>query len=840
MPRVHPLAPSFNAGELSPRLAARTDFQKYPAGLETLENMIPLAEGGAMRRAGTRYVAEIKSSSVKGRLKKFQFSTTQAYALEMGDGTMRFYRYQGQITVPDTDASISNGAFTSNITDWDDRSTGGAGNQISHDSANGRLTLETNGTAADDIGWAEQDVTVGAGNKDNEHVIKFRVVGDPGDKVEFQVGTTSTGTEVIGPVEKEVGYHCVAFTPGATTFYVQFRNLGSNADKDVQIDDVSLIDDSAVEIDVPYAEADLYTVEGPQSADVLYLFHADYPSYKLQRFGHTTWSLVEVAWQDGPYLTQNSTSTTLTPSATSGVAVTVTASATDGINGGDGFQTTDVGRLMRIDNASSGVQWGWGIIVARASTTSVTVHVKRSFATANADANWRLGAWSETTGYPSVATFFEQRLYAAATTDQPQSFWASQTADFENMAPDSANSSGTWDGTVEADDAFEYTISADNVNAIRWMSAGEDTLSIGTVGGEWIPSSSEAALTATDTITVRRQTTHGSAQVQPVRVDNVVLFLQRAKRKIREFGFSFEVDGYRAVDLTRLAQHITLGGIVEMDFAEEPDSLVWAVRNDGTLLSMTYRREEDVVGFARHILGGSFASGTAVVESVVVIPGANGAGQIQDSSSRDEVWMIVKRTINGQTKRYIELFERDYADGDDQEDAYYSDSIITYDGASASVITGLDHLEGETVKIWADGAVQADKTVSSGQITLDADASVVQVGLGYTHTLKTLKIDAGNPAGTALGKKKRIYGATFVLLNSHALKYGPSTGDLKQKDFRVVVDEMDDEVPLFTGEQALSFSGNWTTDARIVVQSDTPAPFTLLAIAPEIDVQALK
>lgn len=833
MPRVHDLQSSFNAGELSPRLAARVDFVKYPAGLEICENIIPLPEGGAMRRPGSRYVAEVKSSSVRSRLKRFQFSVVQAYALEMGDGVMRFYRHQAQIAVANTDAAISNGTFTSNITGWDDVSTGGAGNAISHDNTNGYLVLETNGTAVDDIGWAEQDVTTTSLNV--EHVIKFRVIGAPGDKIEFQVGTGSGGAQTLAAVEKEVGYHCVAFTPTTSPFYVQFKNKGSNADKDVKIDNVSLIDNSAVEIETEYGESDLYDIEGPQSADVLYLFHDDYPTYKLLRFGHTTWSLVEVPWQDGPYLDVNTTATTLTPGAASGVAVTVTASAVTGINDGAGFQTTDIGRLVRIDNPAAAIAWGWGVITARASTTVVTVHVKKAFATANADTRWQLGAWSATTGYPQAAVFFEQRLYAAATTEQPQTFWASQTADFENLKPDDDA------GVVEADDALSFTLAAEDVNTIRWLSANEDTLVIGTAGGEWVPTASGIVITPLD-ITVRRQTTHGSARIQPVRVSNTVLFVQRANRKIREFGISdTSVSSvYQAADLTRLSQHITKGGIVEMAHAGEPEPVVWIVREDGQLLSLTLIRNEDVVGWGRHILGGSFGSGDAVVESVAVIPGADGASQVQDSSYRDEVWIIVKRTINGSTKRYIEVFEGNFETGDAQEDAYYSDSLITYDGAAATAITGLGHLEGQSVKILADGAIVAGKTVSSSTITLDASASVAQIGLGFTHTLKPLKVSAGNPSGTPIGKIKRIYGLTFVLLNSHTLSFGPSVSLLTQKDFRVVSDPMDAAAPYFTGERFVEFPGDWTQDARVVIQSDDPVPFTLLAMAPEIQINPLK
>ena len=831
MPRVHDLQASFSAGEITERLAARLDFAKYPASLDTCENLIPLSEGGVMRRPGTRHVAEIKSSAVKGRLKKFEFSVTQAYAIEMGDSALRFYRNQSRITVANTDAAVSNGTFTANITDWDNRSTGGG--SIAHDATNLDLNLVPGGTAITDIGWAEQDITTT--NTGQEHVIKFRVVGAPGDKIEFQVGTAASGAQTLAAVEKEVGYHTVAFTPTTSPFYIQFRNIGSNANKTVSIDDVSIIDNAPLEIVSPWPEAELYDVEGPQTADVLYLFHDATPTHKLQRFGHTTWSLVEVAWQDGPYLDLNITTTTLTPGATSGVAVTVTASSIVGINDNTGFQTTDIGRLVRIDNPAAAIAWGWGIIVARTSTTVVTVHVKKAFAATTADTRWRLGAWSNATGFPKCATFFEQRLYAANTTEQPQTFWASQYDDFENQKPD------TDDDVPEADDAFDRTLLADSVDAIYWLSAGEDRLVIGTSGGEWVPSSTGDALTALD-VKARRQTKHGSAKIQPVRVGGVVLFVQRAKRKLREFGLSQQsvIDTYVAPDMTRLAQHITRGGVVEIDYAEEPESIVWIVRNDGQLLSMTYRRDEEVVGWGRHILGGVFGSGDAVVESVTVIPGTNGSGQVQDSSARDEVWLIVKRTINGATKRYVEFMEQAFETGDAQEDAYYVDSMVTYDGASATTLSGYDHLEGQTVSIWADGAIHPTKTVTGGQITLDSANTVVQAGLAYTHTLKTLKIKAGNPAGTPIGKKKRIYGVTFVLLNSHTLKYGPDADNLSERDFRVVSDAMDTAAPLFTGEKPIEFPGGWTEDARIVIQSSDPAPFTLLALAPEVVINQLK
>ncbi len=231
------------------------------------------------------------------------------------------------------------------------------------------------------------------------------------------------------------------------------------------------------------------------------------------------------------------------------------------------------------------------------------------------------------------------------------------------------------------------------------------------------------------------------------------------------------------------------------------------------------------------------STGISLSESVVTISGNDGLGQVQNSEDRDEVWVTVTRIIDGETKRYVEFLEGYYDDlVHDQEDAYYADSIITYDGALTNIITGLNHLEGETVKVWGDGSILPDVTVDDGQIILLTAVEVAQIGLPYKHRLKTLKIEGGNPAGTAMGKKKRINSITFVLQNSHTLTFGPDDDNKFNKDFRLVSSPMDAGVSLFTGEQFYGFDGGLETDTRIIIESDDPAPFTLLAMVPEVKV----
>ncbi|WP_297082378.1 EamA family transporter [uncultured Demequina sp.] len=682
MPRATPLQPSLNAGEFGPRMVARTDFGKYPLGCATLENMIPLPQGGAMRRPGTMFVAEARDHDAKPRLIPFQFSTHQAYVLEAGNGYFRFFKDRGRIDAAATDAVVANGDFAADIAGWDDRSAGGGA--IAHDAAAGMLSLAAAGGG--NAAHAEQAVATTATGQ--EHVLRFRIAGAPGDTVTLRIGSTSEGTEVVDDVEFGTGWHVFAFTPDTSPFYLQFRY---EAQKTIRIDDVSLIDAAAVEVGMPYGTADLPSLKVAQSADTMWICHETHPVHKLTRSGHSSWSLTEMLFHDGPWFAVNATATTLSPSAASGTGITITASGTEGINGGAGFADADIGRLVRIEYGSD---WGHALITAVASPTSVTADVSTAFGGTTASSQWRLGAWSGTTGYPRAVAFFEQRLAFAGSTDRPQTFWLSQSADFENMRPDDGA------GSVEDDDALDYTISADQVNAIRWMAPGQK-LFIGTVGGEWLVQSDGPLLTPTD-IDVKRQTAYGTADVAPQQMRGRMLFLQRAARKVLEFAFALEIDNYQALDMTLLADHISRGGFTEMTYRQELDSTLWCVRADGELCSLSYQPDQDVIGWSRHILGGAFDGGNAAAESVAVIPGVD----------EDELWIVAKRTIGGETRRFVEVFASAYQTGDDQAHAFYVDSGLVYD--APVTITGATRSDPVTVTAPSHGFADGEQVLISG------------------------------------------------------------------------------------------------------------------------------
>ena len=748
MARVAVQLTNFTGGELSPRLDGRNDLNKYSSGCKTLENMIVYPHGSAARRSGTQFVAEVKNSAAKTRLIPFEFSTTQTYMLEFGNQYIRFYKDNGQILESDVTISGATQANPVVIT-----ATG-------HGYSNG-----------DEISISG---VVGMTELNNK---RYLVANKTTNTFEI---TNVDGTNING-----TGF--TAYTSGGVANRVY-------------------------EISTPYLTAELFEIKFAQSADVMYITHPNHEVEKLSRTGHTSWTLADVDFTDGPYLDDNITTTTLNPSAhTVGTGVTVVASATTGINSGSGFQSTDVGRLVRFGS-------GYGKITAVADTLNFTMEILEDMGSSTASTDFALGSFSDTTGHPTCVTFFEQRLVFAGTTDQPQTLFFSKSGDYENMNENRG-------GTVADDDAIIYTIASNQVNAIRFMTATR-TLIVGTAGGEFTVSGggTDVAITPTN-ILIKKQSNHGAANLDAIAAGNATLFLQRAKRKIRELAYNFDVDGYLAPDMTILSEHITEGGITQMAYQQEPNQIVWMTRDDGELIGLTYQREQQVTAWHRQIFGGSFSSGNAVCESVAALP---------TDDAEYQVWVIVKRTINSVTRRYVEYLNGFDFTETDNTTFNFLDSQLNYDGSATTTITGLDHLEGETVSVLADGSTHPDKTVSSGSITLDRSSTKVKVGLPFTSLLQTMRLDAGAANGTSQAKTKRIYDISLRLYESVGVEVGPDLQNMERIPFRSSADSMDTAIPVFTGDKEIEFRGNYETDGFIFVRQTQPLPLTVLSLYPNL------
>ena len=446
----------------------------------------------------------------------------------------------------------------------------------------------------------EGDVTISAITKANPGVVTANSHGFAnGDFVNISsvVGMTEVNGKTFKVANKATNTFELTDVDGNNVNTSSFTTYSSGGDAN-----------RIYQITTEYTTAQLFDLKFAQSADVMYLCHPDHEVSKLSRTGHTAWSLDEVDFlSTGPFLDANTTTTTLTPSNASTGSRNITASAITGINGGVGWLATDVGRTISMNN-------GKATITARTSATVAVATVTDAFDNTNAVTAWQLGAFSDTTGHPSSVSFFEQRLVFAATNDQPQTMFFSKSGDYENMG------SGTND-----DDAMVYTIASNQVNAIKSLKATR-TLICMTTGGEYSVSAGNASAITPTNISIVKQSNYGSAGVDALSIGNATIFLQRAKRKLRELAYNFDTDGYVAPDLTILSDHITETGIVQMDYQQEPYSVVWAARTDGVLSGLTYNRLENVVAWHRHILGGktdttkniiqqqiSFTSNTTIV-----------------------------------------------------------------------------------------------------------------------------------------------------------------------------------------------------------------------------------
>jgi hypothetical protein len=433
---------------------------------------------------------------------------------------------------------------------------------------------------------------------------------------------------------------------------------------------------------------------------------------------------------------------------------------------------------------------------------------------------WALGAWSATTEYPGNVAFWGARLWFAGR----QRVWATVPSDYENMA-------GDFFGQTALDNAIWELLQAQDVNDILWI-AGHDKLIIGTGGGEFVGQK----ITNTDPLgpgnfEMIRQSKVKSRAIQPVAIGSSLLYVQRAGRKLMSLNYSIEIDGYSATDMAVLANRITRGGIVDMAFQGEPYSILWCVLNTGKLLGFTYDRDQDVVGWHKHPMAGN-----GFVESVCVIPTADG--------TRDELWLVIRRTIEGETRRYLEYMRRpwegpdeDGDDGDEQADAFYVDCGVTATSVPGQTFWQLfSHIKGETVQVLADGAVHPDCVVDeNGAITTERTVHTLVAGLPYVSRLVPMPIEAGSQLGTSQGKTKRTQWLTIRFIDTLGGKVGryPS-GPIDSLSARYPSTPMGQPPPFFTGDVTTDFPGDYDTNALIEVRQDQPLPMGVSGIFPDI------
>lgn len=872
---------SFATGEVSPRIVGRSDKERYYNALETLENYRITHHGAAERFPGLRFVGEVKTSSAATRIIPFQFSKSQAYIVEAGGHYLRFIRSGAYITSVTGAELITNGGLASNTTGWTETGAG-VGFDLFHEAhAGGRAAL----WSGDDFAAGYQDITTVAGTK---YRLTFTIPAQSGAPIVTTAETTPCLVSVGAAPDEDsiiigkyfsVGTHNIDFTATSTSTRIYFKVVRTFVDgvlerQGTRFDEVSVKATSGTpyEINSPYSELDLSTLNvWVQSADTLYLFHPNVAPQKLVRRKDDDWTISEVNFNppatEEPKIFLN---TTLTLSAVSGTAITVTAGAAVFLAGDSGRTITgeDGGRLSITSFTSTTVVVGdvldtfpstaiaagkWalrgspnatmtpggalgpiniiqqltitspagggfraadvghfihvngGIFKIKSLTNALNVQAQMIRLVDAVDAaqggTWTIEApaWTLENGFPRAATLHQGRLWVAGTKTKPQTIWASASDSFEDFGR------GTKDN-----ESMEFTITAPLIDAIEWLMPNEK-LFIGTASGTHhiAGATSDAIITPTK-VTVENQSSFGTAGATPIRAGSALLYIGLGGNRLYELVFNLDSsDSFSSNDISLLSDHLgEISQFTRLSYEQRPWSIVYVLRNDGVICALTYNRLQQLIGWARRVTDG-------VIEDIATIP--------HWTAARDVTFVVVKRTIGG-TKRYVEYFDPDL-----NMDSGLSRAAT---GSPVSTVSGLTHLNGETVDIVGDGGVQPQRVISGGAVAINPAADAIDVGLHYASLGKTLPVASLQQAFQGLVKRVskitvRFYKSVNAWING------------QQVPFRTTNDLMNTGIPVYTGEHEVSNYG-LDKEGRITFEQRDPLPQTIVSIVESVEINDIQ
>ncbi|WP_147819734.1 hypothetical protein [Salidesulfovibrio onnuriiensis] len=579
--------------------------------------------------------------------------------------------------------------------------------------------------------------------------------------------------------------------------------------------------------DMPYRAEEFSRLRYVQSNDVLILVHAKHPPRRLTRTGHDKWKLEEVfflgkpeAWKEDNY-----------PSCCCFFEERLVLAATPDKPGTIWFSRTGDMNDFRLKTCEVPQEKWRDLLIkgskrGRANDTFVVLMGGLFDKSAGIRG---LNAKGEDCYY----RYKGNRVFAPDTKDQTVTFVHNPSSDSHIESIWDASGvlrDGFWDclkagDRVEApagdkpldDDAIEVTLAGREGNNIEFL-VPKARLWVGTTGGEWTVGGARLGATTPDNIKANHEGSCGSSGARPETVGFSTLFIQRSGTKIRCMSYRYDSDAYSSSDLTLLSEHITGPGVSQLAYVQEPDSTVYGIRKDGTLVALTYEQDEEVMAWTRLETLGR-------VESIASIH--------DDSTRRDELWAVVRRSVNGSERRYIEYLEGGF-DGP-VEEAFFVDSGLSYRGEPIESLSGLQHLAGEMVSVLADGAVQPDRKVAAdGSIELDRPARVVHAGLPYRSMLQPMRLDAGSERGTAQTKRKRIIRVSARFHKTLGGRIGPSEERLEPVYFRSASAPMGSPPGLWSGDKGIRFPKGWDRDGVLTIVQDQPLPMTVLMIVPEV------
>lgn len=596
-------------------------------------------------------------------------------------------------------------------------------------------------------------------------------------------------------------------------------------------------------VSTPFAASDLRAVRFAQSADVVYFAHPSYSPCKLSRYSDNDWRWTTLTFMPSIAAPQQPALQILDkradddkPKNPSRTDYSYLVTAIDGETGEESSAspaaTIEAEALNSVDYhiritwpAVSGAseyriykkKTGVFGFIGRASkddtitaTTTLQYYDDKNIGADTEDTPIEHKNPFEGSGnYPSQVFFHQQRLGFAATANRPITFWLSRTGDFESMASSVP---------PKDDDAIEVTLAATQANRIVWLQPDRNALAFGTEGSEWTLQSSEGVVLTPSTVSFQLQTTNGGeGTVSALSVGGGVLYVQRGSGAVREFAYNYSADKYLGQDLTILARHIIKDrDITAWAYQQEPYSTLWCVLSDGTFAGLTYMKEQDVIGWHRHTTDGS-------ILDVAVIPG----------TPDDQVWFLVRRTAGV----FIERLES-FFDSDNLDDAFFLDSALHYSGEAADTFSGLGHLSGRTVQVFADGGTIDGLTVSAGgELKLKSPAKSVHIGLPYTSRVIPNLPEVQTQQGWTLMHNRKISAVRVRTYRSMSFLAGIA-GNLSPIVDRHIKGGAFSVRPFFSDGTDLNMEtcGGWSSESPLAFEVSSATPLTILAIVTTMDI----
>ncbi len=572
-----------------------------------------------------------------------------------------------------------------------------------------------------------------------------------------------------------------------------------------------------------YNAADLFDLHYAQNSDVITITHPSYPARELKRLGATNWTLTDVSF--APTLSAPGAPTVVATAPTAGkpspCEYCVTAVAADGVTESLASASTTVSNDLSIAGNYNTISWSAVVGASRyyvykrrgggfgymGQTTTLTARDDNILPdTTQSPPEDIIDLNSGAGDYPAATTYHEQRRWFAGTNDAPQVLWATRTGTDTNLTSSLPSRDA---------DGMELRVASSQNNQIRHLVPLSDLIAL-TQGGEFrIFADGAPAITPTS-VSIKPQGYSGANNVQPVVTSGSVLYVQAQGSRIRELAYNWETNMYRSVDMSIMAPHRFNGySVNQLAYSRAPDPMLWGIRNDGTLLGMTYVPDQQVYGWHAHDTDGTF-------ESVCVVAEDN----------EDVLYAVVKRSVNGRDVRYVERLRTRILTN--QVDAFFVDSGLTYDGAPVTTVSGLYHLEGETVDILADGAVETRQVVTNGSVTISTAASVIHIGLPITADVRTLPLAIEGMAAAGQGTVKNVNKVHMRVSQSSVVKAGPTFDRLREYPARAITDPYGSPPALRDGELTLSIDASWNQDAAVCVRQDLPLPLTLLSLTIEL------